>query len=136
MEETSHQHIRNHSKQKYLGNKGFIVFIAFLGAFVPLSTDAYLPALPQMVQHLNTTASMINLTLVLFFIFYAVGILFWGPLSDKYGRKPILMIGMVLYTGASILCIFAPNVQLLIVYRILQSMEAWGNNYKESIDPH
>lgn len=122
MEQAIQQQNKNHSKQKYLGRKGFIAFIAFLGAFVPLSTDAYLPALPQMVKHLNTTAGNVNLTLVLFFIFYAVGILFWGPLSDKYGRKPILMIGMIFYTGASILCIFAPNVQLLIVYRILQSI--------------
>ncbi len=122
MEQTIQQHDESHLKQKYLGKKGFIVFIAFLGAFVPLSTDAYLPALPQMVQHLNTTASRVNLTLVMFFIFYAVGILFWGPLSDKYGRKPILMIGMIIYTCASILCIFAPNVQLLIAYRILQSI--------------
>lgn len=45
-------------------DSGFIVFIAFLGAFVPLSTDAYLPVFPQMVQHPNTTAGMINLTLV------------------------------------------------------------------------
>lgn len=111
-----------HKRQKHLGKLGFIVYIAFLGAFVPLSTDAYLPALPQMVDQLGTTDSKVNLTLVLFFIFYAVGILFWGPLSDKFGRKPILMSGMALYTTASLLCIFAPNVELLIVYRILQSL--------------
>lgn len=122
MEQKIQRHDESHVQQKSLGKKGFIVYIAFLGAFVPLSTDAYLPALPKMVQHLNTTANMINLTLVLFFIFYAVGILFWGPLSDKYGRKPILMIGMVLYTGASMLCMFAPNVHLLIAFRILQSI--------------
>ena len=122
METAIQTYRQNDRDQKYLGKKGFILYIAFLGAFVPLSTDAYLPALPQMVKHLNTSASMVNLTLVLFFIFYAVGILFWGPLSDKYGRKPILQTGMLLYTTASILCIFAPNVQLLIVYRILQSI--------------
>lgn len=96
-------------KQKYLGEKGFIVFIAFLGAFIPLSTDVYLPALPRMVESLNTTTSMVNLTLVFFFIFYAVGTLFWGPLSDKYGRKPILLVGLSIYTVASILCIFSFN---------------------------
>ncbi|MDN5316461.1 MAG: transporter, family, multidrug resistance protein [Thermoanaerobacterium sp.] len=108
--------------QKYLGEKGFVLFIAFLSAFIPLSTDAYLPALPRMVESLNTTASMINLTLVLFFIFYAVGTLFWGPLSDKYGRRPILIIGLSIYTAASILCIFSSSVYTLILYRILQSI--------------
>jgi len=108
--------------QKYLGEKGFIVFIAFLGAFIPLSTDVYLPALPRMVESLNTTTSMVNLTLVFFFIFYAGATLFWGPLSDKYGRKPILLVGLSIYTIASILCIFSPNVYMLIVCRILQSI--------------
>jgi DHA1 family bicyclomycin/chloramphenicol resistance-like MFS transporter len=109
-------------KQKYLGEKGFIVFIAFLGAFIPLSTDVYLPALPRMVESLNTTTSMVNLTLVFFFIFYAAGTLFWGPLSDKYGRKPILLVGLSIYTVASILCIFSFNVYMLIICRILQSI--------------
>lgn len=108
--------------QKYLGEKGFIVFIAFLGAFIPLSTDVYLPALPRMVESLNTTTSMVNLTLVFFFIFYAVATLFWGPLSDKYGRKPILLVGLSIYTVASILCIFSFNVYMLIICRILQSI--------------
>lgn len=108
--------------QKILGEKDFIIFIAFLGAFIPLSTDVYLPALPRMVDSMNTTTSMINLTLVLFFLFYAAGTLFWGPVSDKYGRKPVLMVGLSLYTIASILCIFAVNVYALILYRILQSI--------------
>lgn len=108
--------------QKYLGDKGFVVFIAFLGAFIPLSTDAYLPALPRMVESLNTTTSMVNLTLVFFFIFYAAGTLFWGPLSDKYGRKPVLLIGLCIYTAASILCVFSSNVYMLIVCRIFQSI--------------
>jgi len=108
-------------KQKYLGDKGFLTYIAFLGAFIPLSTDAYLPALPQMVEKLNTTMPIVNLTLVFFFIFYAVGTLFWGPLSDRYGRKPVLLTGLIMYTLASILCVFSFDVYMLIVFRILQS---------------
>lgn len=109
-------------KQKYLGEKGFIAFIAFLSAFIPLSTDVYLPALPKMVQNLNTTASLVNLTLVFFFIFYALGTLFWGPLSDKYGRKKILMFGLSIYTISGILCIFSANVYMLIIGRIFQAI--------------
>ncbi|MDF2504349.1 multidrug effflux MFS transporter [Clostridium sp.] len=108
--------------QKYLGDKGFIVFIAFLGAFVPLSTDLYLPALPSMVESFHTNIALLNLTLIFFFIFYAGGMLVWGPLSDKYGRKPILLSGLIIYTLASILCSNAGTVYQLIVFRILQAI--------------
>lgn len=108
--------------QKYLGDRGFVVFIAFLSAFIPLSTDIYLPALPRMVESLHTSASLVNLTLVFFFIFYAIGTMFWGPLSDKYGRRRILLIGLTIYTIASILCVFSVSVYQLIFYRILQSI--------------
>ncbi|MBW9146594.1 Bcr/CflA family efflux MFS transporter [Clostridium sp. CM027] len=113
---------KKEKKQKYLGDKGFIMFIAFLSAFIPLSTDIYLPALPKMVESFNTSEGLVNLTLIFFFIFYAVGTLFWGPLSDKYGRKRILLIGLSVYTIGSILCIFSVNVYQLIFYRILQSI--------------
>jgi MFS transporter, DHA1 family, multidrug resistance protein len=112
----------NQKRQKYLGDKGFVAFIAFLSAFIPLSTDIYLPALPRMVESFHTAASLVNLTLIFFFIFYALGTMFWGPLSDKYGRKRILLIGMIIYTIASILCVFSVNVYQLILFRILQSI--------------
>jgi MFS transporter, DHA1 family, multidrug resistance protein len=109
-------------RQKYLGDKGLIVFLAFLSAFIPLSTDIYLPALPKMVESFHTTPSQINLTIVLFFIFYAVGTMFWGPLSDKYGRKRILLIGLSIYTISSVLCVFSISIYQLILYRIFQSI--------------
>lgn len=110
------------TNQRYLGERGFVVFIAFLGAFIPLSTDIYLPALPSMVASLNSTTSLVNLTLVLFFVFYAIGTLFWGPLSDKYGRKPILMVGLSLYLISSVLCAFAGDIYSLIAFRIVQAI--------------
>lgn len=122
MKEGTNLEHSNEKTQKYLGDKGFVVFITFLSTFIPLSTDIYLPALPRMVENFNTTPSMVNLTLTLFFIFYAIGTIFWGPLSDKYGRKPILLIGMIIYTTASVLCIFSFNVYQLILFRILQSV--------------
>lgn len=109
------------NKQKHLGEKSFLIYIAFLGAFIPLSTDAYLPALPQMVESLHTTMPMVNLTLVFFFIFYAIGSLFWGPISDRYGRKPVLLTGLIIYTIGSIFCVLSSDVYMLIFFRILQS---------------
>lgn len=122
MEKEIKEYPTKQKRQKYLGDKGLVIFITFLSAFIPLSTDIYLPALPRMVENFNTTASLINLTLTLFFIFYAVGTIFWGPLSDKYGRKRILIIGMIIYTIASILCVFSVNIYQLILFRILQSI--------------
>lgn len=108
-------------KQKYLKEKGMLVLLAFISAFPPLSTDLYLPALPQMQDVLHTSQSQVNLTLSMFFVFYAIGLLFWGPLSEKYGRKPILLIGMVIYIISSIMCGFSQQVEQLIASRILQA---------------
>lgn len=109
-------------RQKYLGEKGLTAFIAFLSAFVPLSMDFYLPALPGMADYFHTSTNLINLTLSLFFIFFSSGVLFWGPLSDKYGRKPVLTGGMLVYITAGILCASAHDVYQLIVFRILQAL--------------
>lgn len=96
--------------------------LAFLSAFPPLSTDIYLPALPEMMTVLETTQAMANLSLSLFFVFYAFGILIWGPLSEKYGRKPILFCGLAIFILASVGCASADTVQALIAARILQAI--------------
>ncbi|MPW35281.1 multidrug effflux MFS transporter [Vibrio sp. B1Z05] len=107
--------------QPILGNKGTLFFLVIISAFPPLTTDLYLPALPQMVEILNTTQVMVNLTLSVYFVTYAVGLLFWGPLSEKFGRKPILLTGLGVYMLASILCAFAFNIDILIGARSLQA---------------
>jgi MFS transporter, DHA1 family, multidrug resistance protein len=109
-------------KQKYLGAKGLVVLIALLSAFVPLSTDLYLPALPKMSAYFGVGAERINLTLTAFFVFYAFGTLIWGPLSDRYGRKPILVSGLGLYVLASMLCALMWDVNGLILCRIFQAL--------------
>jgi len=110
------------SKQKILGANGLVILIALLSAFVPLSTDLYLPALPGMSAYFGASPDRINLTLTAFFIFYALGTLLWGPLSDRYGRKPILVYGLVLYTIASALCALMWSVEGLILCRIFQAI--------------
>jgi DHA1 family bicyclomycin/chloramphenicol resistance-like MFS transporter len=113
-------------RQKYLGEKGLIALITFLSAFVPLSTDLYLPALPGMALYFNVSADLANLTLILFFVFFAAGTLLWGPLSDKYGRKPVLLIGLSIYTAASLACAGSVDIYKLIAFRILQAIGGSG----------
>jgi len=122
MEFETNEYLENKKTQKYLGDKGFVAFITLLSAFIPLSTDIYLPALPKMVVSFNTSASIINLTLIFFFVFYALGTILWGPLSDKYGRRKILIVGLSIYAISSLLCVFSGNVYQLILFRILQSI--------------
>lgn len=113
--------IGSHAGQKYLGSRGLIALIVVLSAFVPLSTDLYLPALPGMSGYFNVPADLTNLTLILFFLFFSLGMLFWGPLSDKYGRRPILLTGLAVYIAASAGCAVAWDIHSLILFRILQA---------------
>ena len=108
-------------KQRFFSDRTMPVMLALLSAFPPLSIDLYLPALPHMVEAMNTSQELVNLTLSLFMLFFALGILVWGPISEKYGRKPIVMIGLALYAMASFGCALAGNVYYLIVLRVIQA---------------
>ncbi len=107
--------------QPVLGKTGMLFFLVIISAFPPLTIDLYLPALPQMVKVFNTDQSMVNLTLSSYFVTYAVGLLFWGPLSEKFGRKPILLIGIASYMVASVLCAMTNSIEQLIGARIFQA---------------
>jgi MFS transporter, DHA1 family, multidrug resistance protein len=100
------------------------VFLAFLSAFVPLSTDLYLPALPGMTQYFGVPEYQTNLTLILFFVFFAIATLVWGPLSDRFGRRPILIIGLTGYAVAGGLCAISTDILQLIVFRVVQAIGA------------
>lgn len=105
-----------------LGRKSLIVFLAFLNAFVPLSIDLYLPALPKMADLFSASESTARLTLSLFMFFFAFSMLLWGPLSDRYGRKAILRFGLILYVTASLGCALASSMEALVAGRIFQAI--------------
>lgn len=97
-----------------------IIILGLLTAFGPFSIDMYLPALPEISNDFNTSTSNTQLTLTLFMIGLAIGQVFVGPLSDFIGRKKPLMIALVVYTIASILCVFAPNIYVMMALRFVQ----------------
>ena len=101
-------------------NTKMLFLLALLSAFPPLSTDMYLPALPALQETWQRPMTIVNLTLSGFFIGFCICMLIYGPLSDKYGRKPPLFIGVTLYTVTSVLSGFVSDIYPLIVLRILQ----------------
>jgi len=101
-----------------------ILLLALLASFPPLATDMYLPAIPYLTELWHLPLSVVNLTLVLFFVTYCVFLLIYGPLSDRFGRRPPLLAGIVIYIGASFLCAMANSVEMLIAARILQAAGA------------
>ncbi len=102
----------------------FVLLLALLTAFPPLATDMYLPATPHLQQIWQQPLSIINLTLVLFFATYCIALLVYGPLSDRFGRKPPLISGLLLFIFASLLCALSTNIWMLIASRIIQAMGA------------
>lgn len=95
--------------------------LAFLG---PLNIDMYLPSFPGIAQDLNASASLVQASLTACLLGLAVGQLFVGPISDAQGRRKPLLIATFLFTLASILCAFAPNIFILIAARFLQGLTA------------
>ncbi len=96
--------------------------LILMGSYPPLATDMYLPALPQMAANFNTSDSTASLTLVLFFVFFAFSTLLWGPVSEKYGRKPSLIAGIALFTIASAGCVVSATVYQMIIWRVIQAI--------------
>ncbi|MET9883740.1 Bcr/CflA family multidrug efflux MFS transporter [Streptomyces sp. NPDC006430] len=93
-----------------------------LSALPPLSMDMYLPALPEVTDALNSPAATIQLTLTACLAGMALGQLVIGPMSDKWGRRRPLLIGMVVYVLATAICALAPTAELLIGFRLLQGL--------------
>ncbi|WP_438294145.1 Bcr/CflA family multidrug efflux MFS transporter [Streptomyces sp. HUAS TT7] len=93
-----------------------------LTALPPLSMDMYLPALPEVTDALRSPAATVQLTLTACLAGMALGQLVVGPMSDKWGRRRPLLIGMIVYVLATAVCAFAPDVELLIGFRLLQGL--------------
>jgi DHA1 family bicyclomycin/chloramphenicol resistance-like MFS transporter len=99
-----------------------VVLLAALSAFGPLSIDFYLPGLPALTSDFGVGASLGQATLTACLLGLAVGQLFVGPLSDRLGRRPPLLVGLVLYCAASLACAAAPSIWALVGLRLVQGL--------------
>jgi MFS transporter, DHA1 family, multidrug resistance protein len=99
-----------------------VVVLGMLSTFGPISLDLYLPVLPALAAELDASTSAAQLTLTSCLVGLAVGQLIAGPLSDRYGRHRPMIIGLVAYALASLLCAFAWSVSVLIVLRLIQGL--------------
>jgi DHA1 family bicyclomycin/chloramphenicol resistance-like MFS transporter len=106
--------------------KLLLAFLFLLNTVLPLSTDLYLPALPQITAYYGVTEADTNMTLIMFFIPFSLSMLILGPLSDKYGRRPILIGSSLCYCAGSLLCAVAPGMPVLIAARALQAVGGGG----------
>ena len=115
-------------KQQF--SKKYLVYLYLLlgalAAFPPLVTDMYLPALPGMTAEFQTTASAVQMSLAACILGLAVGQLIFGPLSDKWGRKPLLKSALVLFILATAASICSPTIELLNVSRFFQGLGGAG----------
>ena len=94
--------------------------LALLLGLQPVTTDLYLPALPSLTRELGASMVSAQLTMSLLILAFGFGQMVWGPVADRFGRRPVLLGGLALFTAASIGCAWAGSIEALIAWRALQ----------------
>ena len=102
----------------------WIFTLGAINAIGGLSINMYLPSLASIALALGTSAAMVQLTLASFFVGFAVGQLVYGPVSDRFGRKPLLQVGLAIFVLTSVGCMLASDIHTLIALRFLQGLGA------------
>lgn len=103
-----------------------LIIVGILSAFGPFVTDFYLPALPSLSDYFGTTASLAQLSLTFSMIGLAVGQLLIGPLSDKYGRKPLLQYSLLTFCISTLGCLCSSTIYEFILFRLIQGIAGSG----------
>ncbi|MCK9495326.1 MAG: multidrug effflux MFS transporter [Dehalococcoidia bacterium] len=98
------------------------IFLIALSATAPISVDTFLPSMPDIVDEFGSTEAFLTLGVTLFLVSFAASQLVYGPASDKWGRRPILFIGLSIYVLGGIMCLSATSAEMLIAGRVLQGL--------------
>ncbi len=104
----------------------FVLFIAIIGAFSSLVNDMYLPTIPSMMRQFHTTPSMTQMGISLAMLGMGIGSVLWGSASDRYGRKPVLIVSLIIFVLATLLSLFSTNITFFIICRLFQGLGAGG----------
>ena len=102
------------------------ILLAAITSIQPLTTDLYLPSMLSIAAFYETDMSQVQFTLTAFMLGFVVGQIIYGPFADKYGRKPIMLISLSVYVVGSLICIFAGNIETLILGRFFQAVGGSG----------
>ena len=97
-----------------------VVLLALMLGIQPVSSDLYLPTLPILTQEFGASMAQAHMTLSALLLAFGISQLFWGPLSDMWGRRPVLLLGLMAYVIARVGCVIAPSIDALILWRTLQ----------------
>ncbi|KAG8154355.1 multidrug effflux MFS transporter [Burkholderia catarinensis] len=109
-------------KTRSLPQRGWLFLLMLVVCLPRVTIDAYLPSLPAMADALHGTDAQLQLTLTLYMVGYALSMLVSGPLSDRYGRRPVLVGGLCLYVVASVACALSTSIPALIAARVFQAL--------------
>ena len=103
---------------------GYVALLVALGSFGSLTMSIYTPVMPSVGADLGAGSDSVKLTLTTYMLGFAVGQLFYGPLSDRYGRRPVLLVGVSFFIATTLACSLAPSIGSLIGLRVLQGLGA------------
>lgn len=104
----------------------FVVFIAIIGAFSSLVNDMYLPTIPAMMRQFHTTPSMTQMGLSMAMLGMGIGSVLWGSLSDHFGRKPILIISLLIFAVSTGVALLSTDITFFVAVRLVQGLGAGG----------
>ncbi len=111
------------SRLRYLE---LLILLGALQAFAPLSIDMYLPAMPVIEKVFHTSTAAVQMTMVTFLLGYALGQPLYGPITDRFGRKPPLYASLLVFIASSAACALSPSIPVMSVARLVQAVGACG----------
>src|ERR1700722_15261994 len=108
------------------GSFALTLLLALLTGIGPLSTDMYVPSLPDIGRALHASTEQVQLTISSYLLGFAAGQIIYGPVSDRFGRKPVMMVALVLYAIGSIICATTQSIEMLAAWRFVRALGGAG----------